>query len=533
MGKFTRQRDFGFIGDIKRPRSQFDRSSDLKTTFDGDYIIPIFLDEILPGDTMNMNCSIFARFNSPLVRPILDNVYLKTYWFWCPMRLLWDNSKKFFGEQIDPDDSTDFTIPHLDITSTDLAGDGIEVGTLGDYLGLPTEVPGIEVSALPYRMYNLVYNEFFRDQNLHDSLTVDLGDADSDTDDYVLKKKCKSGDYFTTALPWAQKNFSGVDVTIPLGTKAPIVYEEGLNKTGYIRRSSSDALADGDVTSAGTGKLQVGIYDAYYDPNTTLYADLNTATSASLLEFRQVVAMQQYYENLARGGSRYHEGIQVEFGVSAPHEQYRPEFLGSGTVNISINTVPNTSHALSAANPVGVGDTYTGELTAFGTGAGNNGWFKSFNEHGYVMGVVCAVADITMQEGIDRLWTRETIFDFYHPDFEGIGDEAILKSEIYAQGTSQDNEAWAYQERFANYKYKPSKITGSFRSSYTTSLDVEHLSQEFGSLPTFNAAFIESNTPFDRIVSVPGEHHFKIDANFDYKCIRRMRTFCNPGLRRI
>lgn len=523
--------DFSRVPRADIPRSSFDRSHGLKTAFDSGQLIPIFCDEVLPGDTFNLSMTGFARLATPL-HPFMDNSFMNTFFFFVPYRLLWDNFQRFMGEQPNPDDTTDFLMPEM----TAPVG-GYQEQSIYDYFALPTGVAGFKHSCLPMRAYNLVWNEWFRDQNLQDSVPVPKGDGPDNPTDYVLLRRGKRHDYFTSALPWPQK---GPGVDIPLGTQAPvrgigITSATNVPTTGPITVRESDFVAGGGTTtyqryyalggSSPQGLAEAGGTDsASWRPN--IYADLSEATAATINQLRQAFQIQKLYERDARGGTRYTEIIRAHFNVTSPDARLqRPEYLGGGQSPINLYTVPQSSGS-GAYTP-----TPQGNLSAYGTANLNgHGFSQSFTEHGVVIGLLAVRADLNYQQGLNRMWSRRTKFDLYWPALAMIGEQAVLNKEIFTQGTAQDEEAFGYQERFAEYRYKPSMITGRMRSSATQSLDTWHLAQDFAALPALDAAFIEDRPPFERVLAVLTEPQFIFDAYFKLRCARPMPLYGVPGL---
>jgi len=496
------------------PRSAFDRTHGVKTTFDAGNLVPILVDEVLPGDTVSLNMTGFARLATP-INPMMDNMFMDTQFFAVPMRLVWDNWKKFNGEQIDPGDSIDYTIPVMESPEGGYANE-----SLSDYFGIPTQVGGLEHSSLFHRAYSLIWNSWYRDENLQDSIVVDKDDGPDDPADYVLKKRGKRHDYFTSCLPWPQK---GDSVSLPLGTVAPIstdasatidnlsVYDT--NIAGYSELYAQTSTAE-RLRTTGGGGLEAD----------RIYADLSSATAATINQLREAFQVQKLMERDARGGTRYIEIIKSHFGVSSPDQRVqRPEYLGGGSSPVQINPIAQTS-STDATTP-------QGNLSAFGTASlSGHGFTKSFTEHCIIIGIVSVRADLTYQQGLNRMFSRSTRYDFYWPALSHIGEQAVLNKEIYADATADDEEVFGYQERYAEYRYKPSSITGKFRSNDAQSLDPWHLSIDFGSLPALNASFIEENPPVDRVIAVPSEPHFIFDGYMSMRSVRPMPMYGVPGM---
>lgn len=555
-------------------RTKFDRSHVYKTTFDSGKLIPVFVDEVLPGDTSRMSVNYFARLATP-IKPIMDNIYLDWFFFFVPNRLVWEHWQNFCFEQEDPGDLTDFVIPTVTATGN---VDNTYTGSLWDYFGLPVNTSGnlSGINALPFRAVYLIWNEWFRDENLQKPVKIQKGDANevlnssrsSDQPSWVFSSgtnifpglacppRGKRHDYFTSALPWTQK---GPGVSIGLAGTASIV--DPSPEDGYLLHSSSDQLAavsayagnasssGGDRSASGSGQISfnrgpgsnwsnVGGFAGNSSDSVTLtamrassflpkdsYVDLDTSSIFTINSLRTAFQMQKFYERLARGGSRYTEVLRSFFGVVSPDARLqRPEFLGSFTKMVNVNPIAQTS-ASDATTP-------QGNLSAYGvTAAKFHGFTKSFVEHGYIIGFVCARSDLTYQQGINKMWLRSTVYDFYWPTFAHLGEQAIELREIYAQGSEADSTVFGYQERYAEYRYKPSQITGKFRSSVVNgSLDKWHLSQFFTNAPTLNEEFIIENPPIERIIAVPSEPEFLIDIGFRYTTVRPMPMFGTPGL---
>nr|DAM59362.1 MAG TPA: major capsid protein [Microviridae sp.] len=548
-------------------RTKFDRSHVYKTTFNSGKLIPVFVDEVLPGDTTRMSINYFARLATP-IKPIMDNIYLDWFFFFVPNRLVWDHWQNFCFEQEDPGDRTDYVIPTVTATSN---SDNAYVGSLWDYFGLPVNTSGnlSGINALPFRAVYLIWNEWFRDENLQKSVKIQKGDTNevldssravdqpswvftSDTSivpGLACPPRGKRHDYFTSALPWTQK---GPGVSIGLAGTATLVDPSPVS--GYFVQQSNNSLGaaqfskDGGVHEVFTGNGSL-IYQGGYSTSIaghsingsgsatvtaqpgsswlskSAYADLDSSSIFTINSLRTAFQMQKFYERLARGGSRYTEVLRSFFGVVSPDARLqRPEFLGSFTKMVNVNPIAQTS-ATDDTSP-------QGNLSAYGVTASRfHGFTKSFVEHGYIIGFVCARADLTYQQGINKMWLRSTVYDFYWPTFAHLGEQAIELREIYAQGTASDTTVFGYQERYAEYRYKPSQITGKFRSSVTGgNLDVWHLSQFFSNAPTLNEEFITENPPIKRIIAVQDEPEFLLDVGFRYTTVRPMPMFGTPGL---
>ena len=528
MKRKNKQHLFSMIPRTNVPRSVFDRSHGYKTTFNGGFLVPFFVDEVLPGDTFNLKCSLFARLSTPIV-PFMDNLHLETFFFYVPNRLLWDHWENFMGQQDNPGDSIDYLVPTVSATN-------VQTQTLWDYFGLPTNVTNsLTVSALPFRAYNLIYNEWFRDENLQNSAVVDLGDGpdSSPATNYVLKRRGKRHDYFTGCLPWPQKG--GTAVTLPLGSSAPVVASGPNVGPSFKFYSDNSKTTQISVAANSTGLISNVSNTGSATPlswnATGLVADLSAATAATINQLRQSFQIQKLLERDARGGTRYTEIVRAHFGVISPDARLqRPEYLGGGSSPIVINPVAQTS-GTSASGTV----TPLATLGGIGTTvAHKHGFTQSFTEHGVIIGLVSVRADLTYQQGLERMWSRSTRYDFYFPAFAALGEQAVLNKEIYVTGNStQDNNVFGYQERWAEYRYKPSKITGLFRSTSAGTIDAWHLAQKFTSLPTLNDTFISDVPPVSRVVAVGAAangQQFLFDSFFDCKTVRPMPLYSVPGL---
>jgi hypothetical protein len=520
--------NFAMVPRADIPRSRFSMQKTLKTTFDSGLIVPIMCEEVLPGDTFNVNVTMFGRLATPIF-PVMDNLHLDSFFFFVPNRLVWTNWVKFMGEQDNPADSISYTIPQ----QVSPAG-GYAIGSLQDYLGLPTvgQVTAgstVSHSALPTRAYNLIYNQWFRDENLQNSVTVDKGDGPdaSPATNYTILRRGKRHDYFTSSLPWPQKG--GTAVTLPLGTTAPIAYA-GSGAATYLT-VKNNAGTNTAMTLGATGQpVYAGSGVPLTAPNTPLFADLSAATAATINQLRQSFQIQKLLERDARGGTRYTEILRSHFGVTSPDARLqRPEYLGGGSTLINISPIAQTT-----GTGISGQTTPQGNLAAMGVyHAHNHGFTQSFVEHGYVIGVIAVRADLTYQQGLRRHWSRSTRYDFYFPAFAMLGEQAVLNKEIYVTGGASDSNVFGYQERWAEYRYNPSEITGLFRSTAAGTIDPWHYAQRFTSLPTLNSTFIQDNPPLARnlaVGSAANGQQFLLDAFFNINAARPLPMYSVPGL---
>lgn len=514
------------VPQAKRPRSSFDRSHSLKTTIWDDVITPVFLDLMYPGDSISIGTNSFVRMN-PTLSPIMDNVWMDTHYFFVPLRLLWDNFQKFMGEQTNPGDSTSYVIPQL----TTPAITGHTLYSLADYYGLPIENPNIEsVSALPHRAYALIYNTWYRDEDIQQSVAFSTGNGpDAVSGAFgALQFSCKRPDYFTSARPWPQK---GPEIMIPTSDSVPVlgigkdnqifnaggtlVYESDGTTSTYTNASFIDGTSVNNHSYRIEGTAATGGY-----PN--IRADLTENTDATITALTQAFALQRFGERDQRGGTRYIEKIYSHFGVVSDDARLQnPEYLGGNSVMINMHPLAQTSE--TGTSPQG---NLAGNGSVVNTGLHIS---KGFSEHGYVIGLVRFRGDVSYSQGIDRQWSYETMYDFFWPDLQNIGDQAILTKEVYADGTADDQLVLGYAPRYSENMFKKNWLSSNMRPGVTDTTDFWNLSQEFASHPTLDTVFISSDTPFDRVLQVPTQPTFLADFYFKYKHARVMATHSIPG----
>ena len=541
-------------------RSRFDRSHSVKLSGNVGDLIPFYCDEVLPGDTFQIDTSKLVRLQT-LVTPVMDNIYLDTYYFFVPCRLVWEHWRELMGENTSAPwfPEVEYSVPQ--VTSPRVSGGGSSEsgwaeGTIADYMGIPPGVSGLSVSALPFRAYALIYNEWFRDENLQtpQSIPVDDGVTAGSNDSSGLFQAVRGGyplkagkfrDYFTSCLPSPQK---GPDVLLPLGIQAPVYGGNTANLVSYDDRPEWSLDSNGKPSSlmfrhAIDGSSIVGDYAAklhnasftYAGSNSgdgvdiypsNLWTDLTQATAATINQLRLAFQIQRIYEKDARGGTRYIEILSNHFGVTSPDSRLqRPEYLGGNRMLINVNQVVQNSE--SATTPQGTTTAYSLTVDT------HSDFTQSFVEHGFLIGLCVARYDHTYQYGIERFFSRKTRFDYYWPSLANIGEQPVYNREIYAQGTSVDDDVFGYQEAWADYRYKPNRVCAEMRSSSKKSLDAWNLADDYADLPKLSPEWIvEDKTNVDRALAVTSKVANQFFGDFYIKnlCTRPMPVFSIPGL---
>lgn len=525
-------------------RSKFDRSSQHKTTFNAGELIPFFVDEVLPGDTFSMETACVARMSTP-IHPVMDNSYLDMYYFFVANRMVWDHWKEFNGENNTTawEQTVEYEIPQVTAPASNIV-DGVETGgfqkgTIADYMGIPIHVPNLSINALPGRALVKIFNDWFRDENVQDPAFINTDDstlAGSNGSTYQTDAQAygrplpvnKFHDYFTSALPEPQK---GPDVLLPLGDTAPIIGNSPISFK--FENQNTDHQIYANTNTTGQKNLLMDNSEATASSyskiiySSGLNVDLTNATASTVNQLRLAFQLQKLYERDARGGTRYTEVIKSHFGVtSSDQRMQRPEYLGGKRIPINVQQVVQTSSTDSTSPQ---GNTAAYSLT----GDNSESFTKSFEEHGFIIGVCCVRTEHTYQQGLERMWSRKRRFDYYWPALANIGEQAILNKEIYAQGTSVDDEVFGYQEAWAEYRYKPSRVSGAFRSTYAQPLDSWHYADYYESLPVLGDTWMrETKNNIDRTLAVQSsvEDQFIVDFFFKTTCVRPMPMYSIPGL---
>ena len=541
--KSVMTKDFSRIPQVDINRSKFNRSHGLKTAFNAGYLVPIEVQEVYPGDEVDYNSRALIRL-APCVTVPMDNVFLDMQAFFVPSRLLWTNWAKMLGERVNPNDSIDFLVPVINSGE-----EGFAEESLADYFGIPTKVPNLDVNCLPFRAYQKIWDDWYRDENLQNSMiqsSDDLGDTGGEVEWTKLQRRGKRHDYFTSALPWPQREEG---VNLPLGTFAPVVGNGNVlgmtaNGTDYYRLANNPTLVaaedlGGDLSigvttpTTTTNRVNHSGLGVVTDPDKSgLVADLSEATAATINSLRVAFQTQVFLEQSARSGTRLVEIIRGFFGVVCPDARLqRSEYLGGSSDMISFNPVAQTSATIEGV------ETAQGNLTSNPKGFGSLRFKKAFTEHGFIIILANVRADLNYQQGLDRMWSRRSRFDFMWPVFSRLGEQEVKNKEIFAQGKDVvdengniiDDLPFGYQERYAELRYAPSIITGKMRSNASQSLDVWHLAQQFEELPVLNANFIEDNPPLDRIIAVTDEPEVLMDCYHECFWTRPLPTYGIPA----
>lgn len=544
------ERHFNQIPEMKASRTRFNRDQTMLTTFDSGKLIPFYVDEVLPGDTFSINTSAIIRMTTPKY-PVMDDAFIDFYYFYCPNHILWDNFKKFMGEVDDTPwlPTKTYQVPQIHINGNESNPEPAEK-TILDYMGVPTKIKGhFRINALPVRAYVKIWNEFFRDQNVDNAATVKTDDANinyntggNDTVENNLNNAYKGGyclpvnkfhDYFTSCLPYPQR---GPEVTIPMTGNAPVkLFTDGnlttkSNAIVYLN-GKSGSIQNQDFQGKETAYVMgTDTPTGLNSSSANLGTDLSSVTATTINELRNAIAVQQYYEALARGGSRYREQVKALWNVTiSDHTAHVPEYLGGGRYHVNINQIIQTSgQQTNQDTPIGE----TGAMSV--TPINESSFTKSFEEHGWVIGVCCVRHNRTYQQGLERFWSRKDRLDYYVPQFANIGEQPVKKRELYLTGTETDEETFGFQEAWADYRMKPNRVSGLMRSNATGTLDFWHYADNYDKAPTLSQEWMkEGKTEIARTLIVQNEPQFFGAIRIANKTVRRMPLYSVPGLYKL
>lgn len=514
--------DFGRVPRVDAKRSAFKANSRITTMFDEGKLIPLPPIEVIPGDTFSIDCSMLCRLNTPIV-PFMSGLNLHSAWFFVQSRNLWTNFEKFFGAKDNPSDSTTYTVP---VVTGPAAGFAVE--SIYDYMGIPINMTK-NVNALMLRGYNSIYNNYFRAQHVINSAPINTGNGPDTDTDYTIRRVSKYHDYFTSCLPAPQY---GTAASFSLTGTAPVT---GIASYGNMTIQGSLSVRETNGTTPTYTNSSYGSQLLFKQDSATgtvakpvIYADLANVGGLTIAEFRETIQLQALAEMENRSGTRYVEILWGVYNVVSPDFRLSlPEYLGGSKTPIYVVPVAQTS-ATSGSEP-------QGQLAAYGSGfKTKDGFTKSFTEHGYIIPLVWVRSEGSnvYSQGLHRMWTRSTKYDFFNPFLQNIGDQAVLQQEIYLSDadSSSDNTVFGYQERYAEYMYLPSYITGKLRPAYATPYDYWHLSPELGSAPTLSQTFLEEDAPIDRVVAVTTEPDFVMDVDIQATLVRPMSLHSIPGM---
>lgn len=555
------ERHFNQIPEIKASRTRFNRDQTILTTFNSGRLIPFYVDEVLPGDTFNIDTSAIIRMTTPKY-PVMDDAFIDFYYFYCPNRILWDNFKYFMGEvEATPwMPKKTYATPKIKIQGTAEKPKPDENSIL-DYMGVPTKIKKtFEVNALPVRAYVKIWNEFFRDENVDNIATLRTDDStqiyefgdenwvqEAENNAYEggnLLPVNKFHDYFTSCLPYPQR---GPEVTIPMTGNAPIRLGDGTGSyQGFggavemVLGSTSSADVPGSLAytnpTGAPGEKQAMTFtgkersSGQVGAGGWMYADLESVTATTINDLRKAVAVQQYYEALARGGSRYREQVQALWDVVISDKTVQvPEYLGGGRYRVNINQIVQTSgQQTNEDTPIGE----TGAMSV--TPINESSFTKSFEEHGFVIGVCCVRHNRSYQQGLERFWSRRDRLDYYVPQFANIGEQPVKKKEIMLTGDASDEETFGYQEAWADYRMKPNRVSGKMRSNAVGTLDFWHYADYYYQVPTLSQDWMEEGKQeIARTLIVQNEPQFFGAIRVANKTTRRMPLYSVPGLYKL